>query len=286
MKIGMLTGLWYLAEGASVQESLERVAALGFHYVDLHGVFHAGPRHLDDGERMAVKRQLETLDLLARNYVCHAPFNIPSASEEEVEASFAYLKEAVDMARLWGINQLMLNAGTWTYGVKREAAWSKSVAFLQRLCDYAAPRQVFIVQEAEPFIWFLVNDVPSTLRMAGDIGRPNFATLVDLGHLALAREGPDDLYRLGETVIHAHFSDHEPLRHTNQVIGTGFTPTSDYLEALRAMEVNSHVARYGYAELVVSFELGFPGDRIDDPDGWVLRSLEHVRRIAPYMALE
>ena len=42
MKVGMLTGLWHIAEGATLLESLPRVARLGFRYVDLHGVFHAG----------------------------------------------------------------------------------------------------------------------------------------------------------------------------------------------------------------------------------------------------
>ena len=285
MKIGILTGLWFVAEGATVLESLPRLASLGFRYVDLHGVFHAGPKHLSLEDAKAVKREMKALGLQPRNYVCHPPHNIPSANGVELEENFQYLKQAIDFALLWEMNQLMLNAGMWAYGLGREECWNQSVGFLQRLCDYAAPRQVFIAQEAEPYVWFLVNDIASTVRMLEDVDRPNFTTLVDLGHMGLAREGPQELHRLGDSIIHAHFSDHEPLRHTNQTVGTGFVRTMDYLNALQEMDIDQSVVRFGYDELVVSFELGYPGDAITDADAMARRSLEHVQQIANYMEL-
>jgi sugar phosphate isomerase/epimerase len=285
MRIGMLTGLWYISDAKTLMESLQRTAALGFRYVDIHGVFHGGPAHLSRDDAKAVKREMEFLGLTPRNYVCHAPHNIPSANDAALEVNFDYLKRAIDLAVLWNVNQMMLNAGRWAFGIRRDVAWNRSVQFLQRLCDYAAEQNMFIVQEAEPYVWFLVNDIASTLRMMEDVARPNFATLVDLGHMALAREGKADLERLGDSIIHAHFSDHEPYLHTNQPIGTGFTPTREYLDALREMEIDRSVKRFGYDELVVSFELGVPGDSIDDPDDRVRRSIEYVQQIAPYVTL-
>jgi sugar phosphate isomerase/epimerase len=283
MKIGMLTGLWYIAEGAPLIESLRRAAELGFRTVDLHGVFHAGPAHLSPEGSQAVKAELAALGLAARNYVLHPLANLPSASEAELERSYAYLCDGVDLALEWGINQLMLNAGQWTYGIPHPQAWDQSVHFLQRLCDYAAPRGVYIAQEPEPYIWFLVNDLASAQRMMADVDRPNFTLLLDLGHMALAREGPETLAGLGEVLIHAHFSDHQPYLHTNQVIGTGFTRTLDYLEALRQLDIDRLVHRFGYDEFTVSFELGVPGERIEDPDDRVRRSLQYIQGIAPFM---
>jgi sugar phosphate isomerase/epimerase len=202
-----------------------------------------------------------------------------------LQESFNYLAEAIDMALLWGVNQIMLNAGTWAYQLSRKASWEKSVRFLQRICDYAAPREIFIAQEAEPFVWFMVNDITSTIKMLEDVNRPNFTTLVDLGHMALAREGPQELHRLRNSIIHAHISDHEPLKHTNQTVGTGFVQISDYLDELKAMNVDNQMRHFGYDELVLSFELGFPGDSIEDPDGMAKHSLEHVQHIADYMQL-
>jgi sugar phosphate isomerase/epimerase len=281
----MLTGLWFAAEGATLIHSLRRAAALGFRYVDIHGVFHGGPALLKPKERLAVKSEMKTLGLVPRNYVLHALHNSPSASEVELEENFACLREGIDMALTWGINQLMLNAGQWAYGMTRRAAWEKSECFLRRVCDYAAPLGVFIAQEPEPYVWFLVNDIASTARMMADVDRPNFTVLVDLGHMALAREGPEELAGIGDAIVHAHFSDHKPFMHTNLVIGTGFTRTKDYLDELRRMGIDRRVKRFGYDELVISFELGVPGDRISNPEDWVKRSIEHIQQIAPDMTL-
>lgn len=285
MKIGMLSGLWWIAEGASAVDSLDRMAALGFHHVDLHGVFHAGPRHLSARERLVVGNRLERWGLEPRNYVLHALYNIPEANEAQRRANVGYLREGVDLAVAWGVRQVMLNAGRWVYGMSREEAWRRSVAYLQEVCDYAHDRGVFIAQETEPYVWFLVNDLASARAMANDVNRPNFVTLLDLGHMALAREGEGDLLALADTVIHGHLSDHEAYRHTNQILGTGCTPTAEYLRLLQSLEEQGVFRHFDYAELVVSLELGVPGDTIPDPDDWVRRSLEHVLEVAPYARL-
>jgi len=285
MKIGMLTGLWHVAEGASAVSSLERAAALGFQHVDLHGVFHAGPAHLTAVERQAVGRTLERLNLSPRNYVLHPRHNIPGASEAEAAEDLAYLEEGMDLASSWGISQIMLNAGQWVPGLSRQTAWSRAVRFLRRVCEAANDRSMYIAQEPEPYVWFLVNDLTGAAMLAADVDCPNFTTLIDLGHMALARESAMDMMSVARTIIHAHLSDHQPTQHTNQVVGTGFTPTAEYLDALRRLEAEGVFHHFHFGDLVASFELGVPGDTIADPDDWVRRSLEHVLQIAPYMTM-
>jgi sugar phosphate isomerase/epimerase len=285
MRIGMLSGLWWIAEELSALDSLDRMAALGFHYVDLQGSFHAGPRHLSARERIALGARLERLGLELRNYVLHPLHNIPEADDLQWSENIAYLQEGVDLAVSWGARQVMLNAGRWVHGRTREAAWRRSVEYLQQICDYAGERGVYIAQETEPYVWFLVADLASARKMAADVGRPNFVTLLDLGHMALSREGEADLLASGDSIIHGHLSDHDPFRHTNQVVGTGCAPVAEYLRCLQTLEEHGTLRRFGYDELVVSFELGMPGDAIFDPDDKVRRSLRHVLTVAPFVRL-
>ncbi len=285
MKLGMLTGIWHIADGSRLLQSLSRVHALGFKYVDLHGTFHAGPKHLDRQERMEIKARMDELGLHPRSYVLHPPCNLSSATQTELESSYDYLCEGIDLAKAWGMNQLMLNAGLWDLGMSREAAWSRAVTFIQRLCDAAATHNIFIAQEYEPFVWFLVNDTASSVRMLKDVDRPNFTLLVDFGHMALTRENPDELSKLAAHIIHAHISDHEPFNHTNQIVGSGFARIESYLKALQALDIDSRMKRFGYDELVVSLELGFPGDQIEKPDEWVRKSVQKVQQVAPYLTL-
>ena len=159
-------------------------------------LFHAGPTHLTTKQRKEVKTEMDALGLVPSSYILHSPISVPSAKPKELEECFCYLCEGVDLALAWGTNNLQLNAGQWAYGMPRDEAWTKSVRFLQRLCDYAAPRGIYICQEAEPYVWFMVNDVPSTLKMIADVDRQNFMVLMDIGHMALAREGPDELAKI------------------------------------------------------------------------------------------
>jgi sugar phosphate isomerase/epimerase len=288
----MLSGLWHIAEGASPIEALRRMSRLGFHYVDLHappgdglGPSLPAPRHLPQRERLALAAELDRLGLEARNYVLHPLHNIPEAAGSRRDENVAYMREGIAMAAGWGIRQVMLNAGRWVYGMARQEAWSRSVGFLQEICDCALERDIYIAQETEPYVWFLVNDLAAARAMAADVMRPNFATLLDLGHMALARESAAEMYGVADTVIHAHISDHEESRHTNQVVGTGCLPTVDYLIQLKALEDKGAFRRFGYEEVCASFELGMPGDTIADPDDWARRSIEHVLRVAPYVRL-
>lgn len=281
MKIGMLTGLWWIAERATVQESLHRIAALGFRYVDLHGVFHAGPIHLTDPERHAIRPELDSLGLIPRNYILHSPHNPASASDRDLEQDLAYLREGIDMAVEWGIRQLMLNPGQWTQGIPHRQAWDRATGFVQQVCDVAAERDVLIALEPEPYVWFLVNDLASASRMIADVNRPNIGLLADLGHMGLSRESRDDLEPLADRIMHAHFSEHEASRHTNQILGTGSTPTRELVDALRELDLDARVRRWSIDELVISCELGCPGDTIEDPDDWARKSLDHIKSLAP-----
>jgi sugar phosphate isomerase/epimerase len=285
MKLSILTGLWHIAAGATVFEALERVAALGFRTVDLHGVFHAGPAHLTPDERVRVRRELDRLGLEARNYVLHARHNIPGATPAEREEDLAYLRQGLDCAARWGVRQMMLNAGQWSASVGRAEAWRRAVAFLQRVCEEAEPLGIFILQEPEPYVWFLVDDLATAQQMQQDVGRPNFGLLADLGHMGLARESAADLEPLSGVLLHAHFSDHEANRHTNQALGSGAVPTGDLLTGLRRMQLDARLQARGYDELAIAFELGVPGDLIPDPEALVRRSIAAAQAIDPGLGL-
>jgi sugar phosphate isomerase/epimerase len=121
--------------------------------------------------------------------------------------------------------------------------------------------------------------------MQHDVGRPNFGLLADLGHIGLARESAADLVPLADTILHAHFSDHEENRHTNQVIGSGAVPLGELLAGLHQLEIDARLQARGYDELAISLELGVPGDVIPDPEAWVRRSIAAVQALDPGLGL-
>jgi sugar phosphate isomerase/epimerase len=280
-----MTGLWYVASGADVFEALRRAAMLGFQYVDLHGMYHAGPAHLTQEARLEVRRTLDRLGLQPRNYALHTRHNIPTANHSEQAEDLEYLSEGIECAVGWGIGQLMLNAGELHPSIARAQAWRRAVAFLQTVCEIAERRGVLIVQEPEPYVSFLVHDLATAREMLHDVNRPNFGMLVDLGHMWLAGESPEELRSIADQILHVHLSDHEPRQHRNQIIGTGGVTTADYLAQLKELDIDRHIRLAGYDELVLSFELGFPGDTIPEADDWVRRSIAAVQAIDPTLVM-
>jgi len=284
MKIGIITSLWAYAENLSLYDTLGRIAALGFNYVDILGIMHGDPTLLSDDEKRRVRDRLGDLGLTASSMVGLPPVNIATPDAAEVQAGLDYVAQCLEFANLLGIRQLLLNGGQRIAELPHERAWANAVTFLRRCAEHGAEHDVYITLETEPYLYFLVNDLRTLARMLADVDHPYLLSIVDLGHIMLARDRVEELSLLGDSIVHAHFSDHKATRHTNQIVGTGATPTADYLRALHQLDVDGFAAKRGM-EFIITFELGTRDTPIHDPDDWALRSLAHVQRIAPTLAL-
>ncbi|MGA2820035.1 MAG: hypothetical protein ABSF61_05195 [Anaerolineales bacterium] len=140
-------------------------------------------------------------------------------------------------------------------------------------------REMQIAHGPEPHVWFLVNGLVSACRMIVDVDWPEPNELVDLSHMGLARERRRGLEQMADRIIHADFSDHQPTKDTNQVIGSGATRTENLVRVLRDLEVDRRVGRLGFDELAV------PGDVVFGPDDWARGSVRLVQLIAPDLRL-
>ncbi|MGD0879208.1 MAG: hypothetical protein ABSA01_13825 [Anaerolineales bacterium] len=96
--------------------------------------------------------------------------------------------------------------------------------------------------------------------------------------MGLEKENPSTLARFKYVIIHAHFSDRSLNLYTNQIIGTGITPTADYLTMVRQLVIEKLAGRLGYRDLVVGLELGFHGAPIT-PKEWVQKSILYLQQI-------
>ncbi len=57
------------------------------------------------------------------------------------------------------------------------------------------------------------------------------------------------------------------------------TRTGDYLAKFRARYIDQRMKSFNHNELVISFELGVMGGRINDPDALVRLSLAHAHEL-------
>ena len=284
MRIGIITSLWAYAENLDLCDTLERIAGLGFTCVDILGILHGDPALLPEGEKRRVRDKLSDLGLTAHSMVGLPPVNVAISDATEIQTGLDYMVRCMEFANLLGIRQLLINGGQRIAGLPHERAWANAATFLRRCAECGADHEVFVTLETEPYLHYLVNDLRTLAGMLEEVDHPYLVSILDLGHVMLARDRVEEFGLLGDRIVHAHFSDHEPTRHTNQIVGTGVTPTTEYLYALHQLGVDEFAARRGM-EFAITFELGTRDTPIRDPDDWALRSLAYVRKIDPTLEL-
>jgi sugar phosphate isomerase/epimerase len=86
-----------------------------------------------------------------------------------------------------------------THTIGAETVTEQEVAGFALLCDEAAEHGLRIALEYVPFTG--VGDLPTALRILGEVDRPNAGLVVDLGHHARSGGLPDDLRSLRPDLV-------------------------------------------------------------------------------------
>lgn len=284
MKLGVITTPWAIAHGLSLPETFARIAAMGFQYVDIPEILYHDSLASSEAQRQEVADALQPHGLAVACVVLWPP-NVASPDKAEQERCFEYVRFGIDFAARLGAHRVLFNAGQRVIGLDHQEAWQNSVSFMRRCADYALEKDIRILVESEPYVYYLVNDLATSGQMVREVDRPNFLTVVDLGHMSLSRESAAALADAAPIIDHIHITDNDGLLHANNIIGSGTTPVAKYLAAINASPAASYCAARN-DESVAVMELGVPGDTIDSPERWVRESMAHVQEIAPFLSLD
>jgi len=276
MKLGVNLSIWSHA-GISFLEGLRRAKALGFKYIDLLGTGHLDPLTVDNKVIKAAKDLIGELDLYVSSMVMLPRIvgNIASSDQKIRDKCLEYVKACIDVTAELGGRQVLMDGREKEIDIPFDIAWENSRSFITEASRYAKDKDVIITLELEPCVYSIVKDIPSMFNMISEVNCPNVLANVDIGHLAITREAPQDLQKLKGLVIHAHISDNNGRIHANEIIGTGVTLVKEYLEALLDIGIDE-AARRNNVVPVAGLELGLIGQSIDNPDNWVKKSLEFV----------
>jgi len=285
MKLGVITTPWAIAFGLGLPETFARIAAMGFRYVDILGILHGDPLALSEAQKQEAVDALQRHRLTPACFVLWPPGNVASPDTAERERCLEYVRAGIDFGSRFGARKVLFNAGQRVIGLDHRQAWPNSVSFMRRCADYALEQDVWILIESEPYVYYLVNDLDTTIQLIRDVDRPNFLTVVDLGHMSLSRESSAALADAASTIGHIHITDNDGLLHANNIIGSGTTPVAEYLAAINASPAQSYCTARN-DQLVAVMELGVRGDTIDSPERWVRESTAYVQEVAPFLTMD
>jgi sugar phosphate isomerase/epimerase len=282
MKLGVITSLWAYAERLSVVDTLERIAALGLRHVDLLGILHGDPMTLSPSERKTIRKKLSSLDLILGSLVLLPPGNLASDDPDERDRCWEVVQAGIEMVAELGGKQVLFNGGKRAFGVPHDRSLANAVSFMRRASEYAQTSEVYITLEAEPYVYFLVNDLDTTCGMVKEVDHPHFMTTLDIGHMNLSRDAPETLERLKPWTLRIHLSENDGVLHANDILGTGTVELGSYLNTIENLRFEETCTQRGL-ELVAVMELGVLGQEIQDADEYARRSRDYVLQVAPFI---
>ena len=164
----------------------------------------------------------------------------------------------------------------------RRCSWLYMLENAGRFADWCLDRDLLVGLELDPHVYFIINSTSKLAKAAEDLGLPNVYPNVDVGHLVITREGPESLEKLKSRLLHVNLSETESFAHTNSILGTGTVDFKLYVDKLLELGIEENCRKY-MEPCVAGIEMGSEasGGFVDDPDGWVQKSLDYLEGIIP-----
>lgn len=229
LELGMISSTW---EGTHVglEDGIRKAKEIGF---DTYDIFN-DPLETDDATRKLIKDTCAEVGMPIRSCVCVA-FGIVDFNPSVVRFTLDRVKAYIDQAAYFGARNVLLVIGEYYWDgevIPRQMVWDMAKARCQELAEHAAPKNVEIVLELEPFTEALVNTVENLVRFVKEVDRPNFRANADISHLHLAGATIEDVSQLTGLIGHIHLSDCDGKVHGDLPAGMGVTPIREYLQAI------------------------------------------------------
>lgn len=259
----------------SLDESLEKIAALGFRGVEIMGDRpHLYPPDFEAADLARIKENLKKYDLKVTNLNSFTLFAVgdtylPSWIEPEKERRDIRIQHTLDclkVAKELECNNISIPPGGPLNNLSRKDAMSLFHKGLEQVVPLAEELTVKILVEPEPDL--LIENTPEFKSFARDVRSTAVGLNFDIGHFFCAGEDPSAAFEvLFEWVGHVHLEDITASRvHNHLIAGHG---------AIRFLDIFKTMARLDY-QGDISLEL-YP--YVDTPEAAGRESLEYLRPI-------
>jgi L-ribulose-5-phosphate 3-epimerase len=224
--------------------AVELLAELGYRSVALtldHGLLN--PYRSDLPQRLAEMRAALSRHQMRSVVETGARFLLDARHKHEptlVSADAAgrarrvdFLCRAIDIAANLGSDCVSLWSGTLHHDAGEEAAFSRLVAGLGKVLDYAQRRQVTLGFEPEPGM--LIDTMARYEELVSRLDHPQLRLTLDIGHLQCLGETPlaAQIERWGERLVNVHIEDMRAGVHEHLMFGEGEIDFPPVIAALR-----------------------------------------------------
>ena len=283
-----LNTLVYEVGNKGPDESLRSAARFGFKYIEYAGIRKGNPLTMSDEQKKEVVRIARGEGLISTQMLMVATKDTSHHDPKKRDAVFEYMKACAEFQRDLGGRQLLVcwGGGLYELGTRPEKSWGYMVENVGRFAEYCLKENMLVGIELDPHVYFICNNTYKLAKAMEDINLPNVYPNVDVGHLVITREEPEQLEKLKNRLLHVHLSETESFDHTNSILGSGVVDFKSYVDKLLDLGIEDNCAKLG-EPCVAGIEMGSEasGGFVENPDMWVEASLEYLAKILPELTL-
>jgi sugar phosphate isomerase/epimerase len=247
MQLGLINSAFVQA-GVDTATGLEHIARIGFDCVDIH----TEAVGISQREISTVARTCEKLGLpIISLPVCS--LGLVDFSKPVREFHIGRTKKFIDLAKIWQAKNVLLVLGEYMWQrevIAPEAQWQWALETCRQIGDYADKKGIDIALELEPFRLSLLNSIDAMARFVDECGHPRIKANIDISHLVLSDNGPEEIKKLKGKAIHIHLSDCDGKVHGDLPPGRGVVKFGPYLQAIKELRMDG----------VISIELEYAPD--------------------------
>jgi sugar phosphate isomerase/epimerase len=272
---------------ARIPEALRRMAALGFHYVELEGASSGNNLQELYAQRHEILALCRSLDLTVVNF-CPVIPELVSLDPAIREGAFAHFATALELAQFFGCATIQIDSYTpplrflgdqpykqmLDYGIEFrvavdpafswDAQWQVLVEVFQRCAAMA--RQAGLPFCLEPRVGEMISNTDALLRLMDHVGDDNFGAVLDTAHQHAQKEIlPLSVEKLGRRIMYLHVADNDGKVNEHKALGEGTVDWRGIFTALKKHGFDGYVA----------IDIG----RLPDLDAAMKRSLAYLQRL-------
>ena len=285
MKLALNT-LVYEVGNKGPEESLRSAVKYDFRYIEYAGIRKGNPQTMTAEQKREAIRIVKDNDIHSTQMLLVATKDTAHPDKKKRDAVFEYMKTCAEFQMELGGRQLLVcwGGGLYELGVTPEQSWLYMLENVGRFADWCLDKDLLVGIELDPHVYFICNNTYKLAKAVEDIGLPNVYPNIDVGHLVITREGPEQLEKLKDRLVHVHLSETESFAHTNSILGTGAVPFRQYVDKCIELGIEENCAKLG-EPCVAGIEMGSEasGGFVENPDYWVEESLKFLEKELPHV---
>jgi sugar phosphate isomerase/epimerase len=283
-----LNTLVYEVGNRGPEESLRSAAKFGFKYIEYAGIRKGNPQTMSAEQKREVVKIAKGEGLVNTQMLMIATKDTAHHNPKNRDAVFDYMNNCAEYQKELGGRQLLVcwGGGLYELGTSPEKSWGYMVENIGRFAELCLQENMLVGIELDPHVYFICNNTYKLVKAMEDINLPNLYPNVDVGHLVITREEPEQLEKLKSRLLHVHLSETESFAHTNSILGTGVVDFKAYVDKLIELGIEENCAKYG-EPCVAGIEMGSEasGGFVENPDIWVEESLKYLGKILPELTM-